>query len=338
MASVDPFPGRSLAEIFQDPVARGMDPPQAAAYAALIADGMDPATPVHLCGWVDNPEARTFIAATLPFPTFSIAAPQLVADDNSKDVFLYKAWKEVLKSYPLYIAQAIGDCTSFGSGHALDLLQCVDIVLGKPIDFRETCTEAIYGLGREVAGMLGGGDGCFGVAVAKAISESGVITREKVGPYSGQRAKQWGGRGGVPSDIKAACSEFKGTVTTLITTLDELDAACVNGYPSAGGFGEGFSMTRDAEGVCRKSGRWGHEVMCGGKRTRNGRRQYLLVQSWGPGVPSGPTTDDQPDFSFWISDTDMQGILSQRDWLTFGLFGGFVKKDLPDRWSSTGMA
>lgn len=332
-----PFPGRSLADVFGDHAARGIPPRKVAAFGRLVAEGMDPDTRVELCGWVDSPK-RHEIAATLPFPSFAAAAPDLMAGDTSKDVFLYKAWKDVLGSYPSYPAQQIGDCTSFGSGHTLDLLQCIEIATGAKIEYRETCTEAIYGMGREVAGMLGGGDGCMGTAVAKAISEGGVITREKVGPYSGQRAKQWGGRGGVPDDVKKAAAEFKGTVTTLITTLDEHDAALANGYPSAGGFGEGFSMHRDADGVCRKQGRWGHEVGCSAKRTRNGRKQYLLDQSWGNNVPDGPTTDEQPSFSFWISAEDMAGILAQRDWLTFSLFSGFIKKDLPDRWSWESMA
>jgi hypothetical protein len=40
--------------------------------------------------------------------------------------------------------------------------------------------------------MLGGGDGCYGAALAKAVTEVGVVPREAVGAYSGERAKEWG--------------------------------------------------------------------------------------------------------------------------------------------------
>ncbi len=468
--STGPFQPRSTAAIF-DEIRQGLpgqdirDHPE---FQRRVAEGMDPETPVHLCGWVDDFPKRVALASTFA-PPLAQAAPHLMGD--SQDVLLYKAWKEVLGDYPKYVAQQIGDCfpagtpvtmadgsfmpieqivigdmvmthlgssrrvrrvirkpysgelvtivaegvepdsgtwqlsatpdhrlgqvidlengnyrfnpagdmqvgdilrrgggwaratitkisrgffaenvhcleveedhsfiangfdvhncTSFGSAHAVDLLQCVEIFLLKEAtEFREICTEAIYGMGREIAGMLGGGDGCYGVAVAKALTDHGATTREKVGPYSGTRAKQWG-RSGVPAEVKTQMSSFKVGKAALITTLEELDAALANLYPSAGGFSQGFTMTRDVDGVCRQSGRWGHETCFIGRRTRNGRRQYCMGQSWGPNVPGGPTTDDQPNFSFWMDETPAADILSQRDWLTFTSAPDFVKRDVP---------
>lgn len=312
---------------------QGMPIQQTPEFKAMVAQGMDPATPVHLLGWVDDFPSRTGLAATFLRPLAQVA-PRLMAAPAADNVYLYKAWKDALGSYPGYVAQQIGDCTSFGSGHAIDLLQCVEIVIGKePTAYKEVCTEAIYGMGREIAGMLGGGDGCYGVAVAKALTDYGATTREKVGPYSGRRAKEWGGRGGVPANVKQDMSAFKVKASALITTLDELDASLTNGYPSAGGFSQGFTMTRDTDGMCRQSGRWGHEVCCIGKRVRAGQREYCLGQSWGPNVPSGPLVDDMPDFSFWINSQSMASILSQQDWLTFSGAPDFETRPLPASWS-----
>ncbi len=285
--------------------------------------------PTRHGGWIDDP-ARHALARTFA-PPLAQAAPQLMGADQ--DVFLYRAWKDVLGDYPHYVAQQIGDCTSFGSGHAIDLLQCVEIHLGhQPIGYLETCTEAIYGMGREIANMLGGGDGCYGVAVAKALVEMGAVPRKLVGDYSGRRAKEWGGRG-VPDEIKKAAAQFKLGSAALVTTCDELDAALANLYPAAGGFGQGFTMHRDADGVCQQSGRWGHEQCCAGRRRRNGKRQYLLCQSWGDNVPDGPLTDDQPNFSFWIEEAAMADILGQRDFLAFSKFPGFEKRPIPASWT-----
>lgn len=329
-----PFGIQSVANYLGDAAARqGVPITQTPEFKAEVAAGLDPLTPVHLLGWVDNFAARTGLAATFAHP-LAQTAPHLMAAQAEGNVYLYKAWKEALGAYIDYVAQQIGDCTSFGSGHAVDLLQCVEIVIGKePTVFHEICTEAIYGIGREIAGMLGGGDGCYGSAVAKALHEVGSITRKEVGPYSGQRAKQWGGRGGVPAEIKAKLGQFKVQAIALITTLDELDASLSNGYPSAGGFSQGFTMTRDANGMCRQSGRWGHEVCCIGKRVRAGNREYCLGQSWGKNVPSGPLVDDMPDFSFWINSQSMQSILSQQDWFTFSGAPNFETRPLPESWT-----
>jgi hypothetical protein len=219
---------------------------------------VEQAPPLHLMGWLDAP-GRHAVAATLG-PPLARVAPHLMGADQ--DVFLYRAWKDVLGSYPAYPAQQIGDCTSFGSGHATDLLQCVEIAIGhEPEAYKEVCTEAIYGMGREIAGMLGGGDGCFGAAVAKAVMK-GVAPREAVGPYSGRRAQEWGARG-TPADVQAKAAEHPVKATAMVTTLDELDAALGNGYPVIVCSDQGFTMTRDADGLCQPRGSWAHCVLPG---------------------------------------------------------------------------
>jgi hypothetical protein len=46
-------------------------------------------------------------------------------------------------------------------------------------------------------------------------------------------------------------------------------------------------------------------------------------------VPDGPTTDEQPDFSFWIDERAMASILGQNDFLAFSKFGGFEQRVIP---------
>lgn len=331
--STGPQP-RSVASIFADHVAQGLPVQDHPAFGQLVAGGMDPDTPAHLCGWVDDPSRRA-LAATFA-PPLAEAAPHLMGADEN--VLLYRAWKMALGDYPSYHRQEIGDCTSFGSGHAVDLLQCIEqVLLNEPTGYLETCTEAIYGMGREIANMLGGGDGCYGVAVAKALVEHGAVPRKLIGDgtYSGQRAKKWGSSG-VPAEVKTEMAKYRMGAAALVTTLAELDAALANLYPAAGGFSQGFTMHRDQDGACQQSGRWGHEQCCAARRVRNGRRQYLLCQSWGPGVPDGPLTDDQPNFSFWIDEQAMASILGQKDFLAFSKAPDFVRRDVPSafRYSS----
>lgn len=281
-----------------------------------------------LCGWSDHPE-RHVVASTLG-PPLAQCAPHLYGDLD-KDVFLYKAWKQVLGNYPDYPAQQIGDCTSFGSAHAIDLIQCVQITLGhKREEFKEICTEAIYGMGREIAGMLGGGDGCFGSAVAKAVLQ-GTVPREVVGAYSGQRARQWGAQG-VPNDIKQKAKEHPIKSVALVATIDDLAAALSNGYPVTVASNQGFTLTRDFDGLCQPHGHWGHQMALVGIRRRNGRRHVLILQSWGPTVPSGPLTDEQPSFSFWADESVVASMLAVQDSWAYSTFEGFPAAKLDHVW------
>ncbi len=300
-----------------------------------IIDDDAPTVPGWLFGWTDHPDRLAVAAAA---PTLFGVEPGFAADaDDLKDVFLPKAWKEVLGSYPAYPAQQIGDCTSFGAGHALDLLQCVEIALGEPEEYKEICTEAIYGIGREVAGMLGSGDGCYGGAVAKALTDHGAVPREAVGAYSGQRAKQWG-RSGVPREIKDLCGKQKLGAATLVATKAELDAALNSGYPVTVASNQGFTQPRDSKGICYPRGSWPHQMAIVGRAWIDGKPFYLIIQSWGDQLPGGPTSRDQPAFSFFAPADAVYRMIGNRDSWAFSLWGGFQRRDLPPGWSYMGMS
>lgn len=224
-----------------------------------------------LCGYRPDPVANARIIASLPHPIFAQAAPELMGGTQT-DVFLYKAWKDATGGYPHYVAQQIGDCTSFGSGHAVDLLQAVQIAIGKMAqEWKETCTEALYGAGREIANMLGSGDGCYGGAMAKAVSTVGIIPRSEVGAYSGQRAKQWGNTG-TPADVKTKMGQHKVKTTSLVQTWDELFAALSNGYPVIVCSNQGFQLTRNDKGIAEAQGSWPHcvlpDTLISGRKTK----------------------------------------------------------------------
>jgi hypothetical protein len=70
------------------------------------------------------------------------------------------------------------------------------------------------------------------------------------------------------------------------------------------------------------------------------KRAFLVVQSWGKGNPSGPTSLDQPSNSFWITWDTMQRIARQGDSYALSAFTGFPARaidffvlaaPLPDR-------
>lgn len=284
-----------------------------------------------LCGWLDVP-GRHFVAAR--HGTLSSLAPHLYVAAPVGDVMLYKAWKDALGKYPSYVAQQIGDCTSWGAGHAVDLLAAVQIVIGKKAEaWKEACTEALYGEGREIAGMLGGGDGCYGGALAEAVSQVGIIPRDVVGPYSGRRAQQWGSSG-TPADIKAQSHDHLVGAVALVKTWADLQAALGNGYPVTVASNQGFQMTRSAKGICEARGAWSHQMMlCGILYSGTADECAVIANSWGDDAFSGPTPNDMPLFAFCGRRRVVESMLAVGDSWVFSNFNGFPGQPLPSSWT-----
>lgn len=287
----------------------------------------------RLGGWVNDPVAVNQVSQSLPMPRFNWAAPQLRGTGAGKTTLLYKAWKDALGSYFPYRAQTIGDCVSHGHGHGVDLLQAVQISLGKQHEkWEETATEAIYGMARVDIGQgqLGNQDGAVGAWAAKAISTLGTVDREVVGVYDGQRAKLWG-NSGVPQSIHDAAPAHKVGAVSLIQKYSDLEDALANGYPVTVCSNQGFTMTRDQQGFCQPQGSWSHCMLIVG--TRVDRPGACIFQSWGMSSPSGPVDLDQPPNSFWADRDTVETMLSMGDSWSLSTFNGYPDQTLPDHWT-----
>lgn len=281
-------------------------------------------------GWLGIDEKQKLAASA--FPTLAQAAPHLLKAASTDPICLYKAWTDVLGKYPDYPAQQIGDCVSVSNAHAVDLLQCVEIRLGEPSEFRETDSEFIYGESRKVAGILGNQDGSYGSAAMKAMTTVGLVSREMLGtdgPYSGSRAKSWG-RTGPPANVEAMAAPFKLGSAAAVTTWDELVAAITNGYPITICSNWGFENPRDKDGFCAPRGTWGHSMLCAG--IRFDRLGALICQSWGPDQPTGPTALDQPSYSFWVERPTIEKMLAEGDSWALNKAPDFIKRDVPTDW------
>ena len=286
----------------------------------------------HLCGWLDLP-IRHKVAATMP--TLIQAGPALVADPG-KTVLLYKCWTDVFSGLPDYPPQEIGDCVSFGHGHALDLLQTIAAFLGHRDagSIHRTCTEFIYGSSRDVAGILGNQDGSFGSAAVKAMTTVGIVPYSSVpGPYDGDRAKEWG-RLGPPPELEAEAARWKLGAGALLHEAEEMMAALQAGHPCTICTARGFTTQRDAHGFCRLQGRWGHCMWVAGYRASP--PGYCVCQSWGPDQPTGPLDLDQPSWSFWVHPADMDMIIAEGDSYALSESPTFEPQVLPVAWQTSG--
>jgi hypothetical protein len=284
-------------------------------------------------GWLGADATQKAFAARRPY--LAAAAPDLVAADppDGSPILLYKAFKDVLGDFPAYPAQQIGDCVGFGHGHGVDLLQCVEIALGAPAEYRETDTEFIYATSRQAAGILGRQDGSYGSAAVAAMTSVGLVSRDMLGAdgaYSGDRAKRWGYTG-VPAEIQGLAAAYKLGSAARVGSWDELTAALRNGYPVTICSSLGFTLQRDRDGFCAAKGTWGHCMVIAG--VRFDRPGACILQSWGPNQPVGPTAMGQPSFSFWADRTAVERVLAQGDSWALAKAPAFVARALPPGWS-----
>lgn len=267
-------------------------------------------------GWIDDGGHVAFATGMLPFGAMAPDQIEAIPGPDHKPILLYKAWLDVLGKFPDYPAQTIGDCTSQGTGHAIDLALAVEIVRkrGPKEAYRSVCTEAAYGVGRAEANMLGSwGDGCYGSALIKGALKEGILYREDLGAqgaYDGSRARQWG-RSGTPREYLAIMATRKLGGSCQVRTREDAYACLANGMPFTICSGVGFDTPRDQNGFCRRRGRWPHCMHVEGMRFDI--PGVCVGQSWGPQQPSGPTALGQPSFSFWITLDDLDVVLSEGD-------------------------
>jgi hypothetical protein len=290
---------------------------------------------LKLGGWVHNPAEVERVLAAMARPYFAGAAPQLGGSGAGQTTLLYQAFKDVNGGqYIDYPAQAIGDCVSQGFGHGIDLLEAVQIAIDHGTgEFKQTATEAIYGMARvDIGGQRGSfQDGAVGAWAAQAVTTLGTLSRDVVGPYDGQRAKQWGATG-VPEELKAQAQNHKVRSASLVTTFTELENALANGYPVTVCSNQGFTLERDAQGFCSPQGVWGHCMLIVGVRADQ-RPGACIFQSWGSTVPSGPLVLDQPPNSFWADREVVENMLSMQDSWAISNFDGYPSQALPSHWS-----
>jgi hypothetical protein len=289
-------------------------------------------------GWLRRPEEVEATLATMPRPLFAEAAPEVEGSGEGKTTLLYRAWKDVLQGYFPYPAQDIGCCVSRGFSEGIDLLECVEIAVGKEAEvFTPTSHEAIYGMARvDVGGQRGSyEDGAVGAWAAKAVTLIGTVAQDVVGPYSDRLAKDWGARG-VPDAVKQKAARHKVKTSSLVRTYAELEDALANGYPVPVCSNQGFTLRRDAQGFCRPEGTWLHCMLICGVRTD--RPGACILQSWGMNVPSGPLDLDQPPNSFFADRAVIESMLAMRDSWALSRFDGYKRQDLPARWSWGGFA
>lgn len=302
-------------------------------------------------GWVPNPAETERFVKTIP-AVYGDQVKNLVVGDNNADALLYRALVPCLeqekqtdrikirgewKCVTAYNQGSVGSCVGHGTASALSVLNAVEVWYRREAQrFRAMhSADGMYGLAREAAGMLRGGDGCTGSGAAKAVTQYGTLYNIKYDAADltidqPARCRQYGTQG-VGSSLKSEATKRKILSTYRVSSGQEAWSLIGNGYPINVCSNQGFSKQRDKDGACQPSGNWSHSMSIIARRTTSsGRKLFLIWNSWGDNWCGGPYWQDMPFGSFW-ADFDVVGrMMSRGDSFAYSELDGFPARSLPD--------
>ena len=290
-------------------------------------------------GWVNDPVAVSEIVAGLPYKSFDeTPAFKLFADTLPDTCYLWDFAKQVTgKLLPPANQGQVGSCVAFGVARAIEYSICAEIVNGQNEEFAKLVEEIIYGGSRvEIGGgRLGYGDGSIGAWAASFVKRFGILDRRVHGKYdftkyNEARCKEYG-RLGVPNDIEPEVKKHPVKETVLVTNTDQAMKALYQGWGIAVCSGQGFTMRRDSNGICRASGSWAHCMCLCGWTTIDGKIYFRIDNSWGANAHTGPTGPGEPGpEGFYAAANVVDNMLAEKDSFAFSAVEGFPLRKI--RW------
>lgn len=292
---------------------------------------------VGYTGWVDDQEAVESIVAQLPFKSFSETPAAAVSlEAIPKRVALWEIAAKVLgKPLPFRNQGDIGSCVSFGTASAVEATMLCEIYLGQLEEYKDVVQEAIYGGSRvEVGkGKLGRGDGSVGAWAAQWVRQWGILPREIVDGYNLTTyniplCREWGAKG-VPAVLETESKKHPVLETTPVTTWEQAKKCLAQGYGISICSNQGFSTTRNSDGVAAPRGTWAHCMCLLGYKTIGKNEYGWIKNSWGQ-YCAGPIADGDPTNDGFWADANVidRNILRLGDSFAFSGVKGFVARNI----------
>jgi len=286
-----------------------------------------------LVGSVCDPEDTARLVQSLPMPFFGHTLAATGAGAVSLPFRAVVSFEAAAGRTPYDEAQTTGDCVSHALRNAIDLARANDPDLSTTEDWIDrTATEPIYG----ARGHSGQGAVCSRL-VRWAHQEGGCMLRRNypdlgidLSTYKADIGIRWG-RPGVPSDVTAVAAKHRVGTISLIQDWQQARDALANGYGVICCSDVGFEHSRNSEGVSSPRGSWAH-AMCwtAADDTRPGDCRFLIQNSWGRNWNRGGKAHDQPDGSFWVTQSSAQRMIRQSGTWAVSNVDGFPRRKLPD--------
>jgi hypothetical protein len=229
---------------------------------------------------------------------------------------------------------AVHNCVSWGAKHAVEYLQCCDILIrGESEKFRPVFSPYYYGTGRVYVGkgQMGNQDGSLGSWMAAAVKKYGTLWANESGvpPYSGAVAKAYGDPR-PENDLDKWLNTAKPFLvkdTVNISTFDQLCDEIASGRAVTIASGVGFRMTPGRDGYHEMSGSWPHQMCIYGY----GPDYALICNSWGDvhgKLKDFHENDDLPIGTIRARKKAVERIISEGETFSFTNVEGFPEQDL----------
>lgn len=295
-------------------------------------------------GWVPDPDAVAQIVAELPPAqrTFAQTPAGQTTDPLPKFVYGWKAYVNLFAQPPPIKNQGkVGSCVSFGTNTAVERTLAAEIQRrkGTKEEWSRYAEEATYGGSRvEIgAGRLGTDRGfpndphagSNGGWAAKWVTQYGMVPRQKypsldLSAYDESRCRAWGNTG-VPAEFEAVARKFPVKSFTQVKSWAEAKTAMAQEYFLSICSNQGFAMQRDARGICKAQGTWGHCMCLDGYFIDTDGKEYgHITNSWGPDVMTGPVGWGEPNTDgFWADSGTVDRMAKQGDTWAFSGVTGF---------------
>ena len=293
-------------------------------------------------GWQPDDDGSSAILADSSAPVHELTNSQIMAcltpnswTTRKQPIVLFDALRALHPNWVRW-AQGIGDCVSWGYELGCTLVAAVDIYIRKePWQWLgEFATEPIYGGARvEALGKKSGGwgDGAYGAAAAKFVTQWGALHRidyslstgdesHNLTKYSKDKAKDWGNFGcGGKQDSGALDSMAKSQPVEnayKITTFEQAMVAIESGYPIPVCSSQGLGK-RDSEGFAPPIRKPWHHCMCFAG-VRYDKPGLLVSNSWGnswgaSGRVPGVEWDSVKKCSAWVDHETAGHMLARGD-------------------------
>lgn len=282
-------------------------------------------------GSICDPEDTALLLKSVPMPFFGHTLSETGAGKLSLPFKAVVAFDIQSGRKPYDEVQTTGDCVSHAVRNAIDVARANDPDLQSSEDWIDrTATEPLYG----ARGHSGQGAVCSqivrwahqigGCMLRKPYPELGI----DLSKYDASVGIGWGGRG-VPGAVALEASKHRVGTISFVQDWKQARDAIANGYGLLCCSDVGFRHSRDAEGMSVPQGSWGHAMAWTGvDDTRPGDCRFLIQNSWGWSWIHGPKVHDQPDGSFWVSQSAAQRMISAGGTWAVSNVDGFPRRKL----------
>lgn len=250
-------------------------------------------------GWI-SPAHRTPEQLRLTYAYHQSLRPVYRGDPVPDTALLPLLELRVLGRLAPRIWQQSGSCVGAGAARAYLHAIIGDIACRGDRETVEVCYPwATYGMGRQLGGLRGRGDGSFGAAQAQAVREWGMLrsTDSRLPKatqtglwlrWTAETEREWSWPPSWPVRIEASeAQQYRIGEAARITTVQQAAEMVARGYGITLASMLGTSGARDRGGVliANWDDQWAHQMPVPGYATHPQEgRIWLVDNNWGPGA------------------------------------------------------